>query len=43
MLDDLFGENRDVNFDDGGFVVIVKNEEDLKEFSQKCVELDIVI
>jgi hypothetical protein len=40
MLGEIFGEDRDVDFDDGGFVVVAKNKEDLKEFSQKCVELD---
>jgi hypothetical protein len=40
MLDDLFGKDRDVEFDDGGFVFIAENRDDLDYFSQNCVDLD---
>jgi hypothetical protein len=39
-LDDTFGAGRDVNFDDGGFVVIVENKDDLYSFAQNYVELE---
>ena len=40
MLDENFGEDRDVDYDDGGYVCIVENKEDLDYFAQNCVELD---
>jgi hypothetical protein len=39
-LDDTFGEDRDVEYDDGGFVCIVDSKEDLDYFTQNCVELE---
>jgi hypothetical protein len=39
-LDDTFGEDRDVEYDDGGFVCIAVNKEDLDYFAQNCVDLD---
>ena len=40
MLDETFGEDRDVDNDDGGVVFIVENEGDLHGFSKQYVELD---
>jgi hypothetical protein len=40
MLDENFGEDRDVDVDDGGFVVIAENREDLDYFAKNCVELE---
>ena len=40
MLDENFGEDRDVDFDDGGYVFIVESKEDLDYFAQNCVELE---
>lgn len=40
MLDENFGEDRDVDYDDGGYVVIAKSKEDLDYFDQNCVELE---
>ena len=40
MLDENFSEDRDVDFDDGGFVFIAENEEDLYYFAQNCVDLE---
>jgi hypothetical protein len=40
MLDDIFGKDRDIDFDDGGVVFIAKDKEDLTYFSQNCVELE---
>ena len=40
MLDENFGEDRDVDFDDGGYVVIAESKEDLDYFAQNCVELE---
>jgi hypothetical protein len=40
MLDELFEASRDVEFDDGGFVVIVENQEDLDYFAQNYAELE---
>jgi len=40
MLDELYGEDRDINFDDGGYVFIAENEADLTYFDQNCVELE---
>jgi hypothetical protein len=40
MLDEIFGEDRDVDFDDGGFIFIAESREDLEYFNQNCVELD---
>ena len=39
-LDDTFGEDREIDFDDGGFLFIAENKEDLDYFAQNCVELD---
>jgi hypothetical protein len=40
MLDELFEASRDVEFDDGGFVIIAESKEDLNWFAQNCVELE---
>ena len=40
MLDENFGEDRDVDFDDGGYVCVVENEKDLDYFAENCVELE---
>jgi len=40
MLDENFGEDRDIDSDDGGYVVIVENKEDLDYFAQNCAELE---
>jgi hypothetical protein len=40
MLDEIFGEDRDIDFDDGGYIFIAENREDLDYFDQNCVELD---
>ena len=39
-LDDTFGECRDVDDDDGGYVFIAENKDDLVFFAQNCVELE---
>jgi hypothetical protein len=39
-LDDTFGAERDVNFDDGGFVFVAENKSDLEYFAENCVELE---
>ena len=40
MLDEKFGDDRDVDEDDGGFVLVIESEEDLADFSAEYVELD---
>ena len=40
MLDENFGEYRDVESDDGGYVFIAEDKEDLDYFAQNCVELE---
>ena len=40
ILDENFGEDRDVDFDDGGYVFIAESKEDLDYFAQNCVELE---
>ena len=40
MLDEQFGEERNVENDDGGIVFIVLNEEDLTYFGQRYPDLD---
>lgn len=41
MLDDNFGDDRDIDEDDGGIVLVIENETDLADFCQKYdVELD---
>jgi hypothetical protein len=40
MLDENFGDDRDIDFDDGGFVFIAENQDDLDYFDQNCVELE---
>jgi hypothetical protein len=40
MLDEYFGKDRDVDFDDGGFLAIALDEEDLRYFAQTCVDLE---
>jgi hypothetical protein len=39
-LDEVFGAERNVDFEDGGFVVIAQSQEDLNWFAQTCVELE---
>jgi hypothetical protein len=39
-LDETFGKDREVDFDDGGYVVIAENREDLEYFAGNCVELE---
>ena len=39
-LDDTFGADREVDYDDGGYVFIAESKEDLDYFAQNCVELD---
>jgi hypothetical protein len=40
MLDETFGEDRDIDFEDGGFVFIAESREDLDYFNQNCVDLE---
>ena len=40
MLDEQFGANRDVKYDDGGFIFIALDDKDLSYFSEKYTELD---
>ena len=40
MLDENFGEDRDIDFDDGGYVFIAESKEDMDYFAQNCVELE---
>jgi hypothetical protein len=39
-LDETFGAERDIEFDDGGFIVIVQNKEDLDSFVENYVGLE---
>jgi hypothetical protein len=39
-LDETFGAERDIDFDDGGFITIAQNKEDLDYFAKNCVELE---
>jgi hypothetical protein len=39
-LDETFGKDREVDFDDGGYVCIVKSKDDLEYFARNHVELD---
>jgi hypothetical protein len=39
-LDEVFGTERDIDFDDGGFVCVAQNQEDLNCFAENCVELE---
>jgi hypothetical protein len=39
-LDDTFGAERDVEFDDGGYVCVAQNQEDIDYFDKNCVELE---
>ena len=43
MLDEHFGEDRDVDDDDGGFVFIAESKEDLDYFVHRCVGLPELI
>jgi hypothetical protein len=40
MLDQMFGDDRDIDMDDGGFVFIAEDQEDLEYFHQNCVNLE---
>ena len=40
MLDENFCGGRDVDEDDGGFVLVIESKEDLADFSAEYVELD---
>ncbi|MBR1436979.1 MAG: hypothetical protein IJ587_00450 [Synergistaceae bacterium] len=40
MLDDQFGAERNVEFDDGGFIFIALNNSDLTYFKKNYVELN---
>ena len=40
MLDSQFGDDRDVENDDGGFVFVAESEDDLDYFIKNCVELE---
>jgi hypothetical protein len=40
MLDEVYGADRDVDNNDGGFVLIVENVEDLSFVEQRYVRLD---
>ena len=40
MLDERFGNDRDINEDDGGIVLVAENKEDLEYFEKQYVELD---
>jgi hypothetical protein len=39
-LDETFGSERDVDYDDGGFVCVAENKDDLDYFAENCVELE---
>jgi hypothetical protein len=39
-LDDTFGAERDVEFDDGGYVCVALNQEDIDYFDKNCVALE---
>jgi hypothetical protein len=39
-LDNTFGPERDVDYDDGGFVFIAEDKNDLDYFAKNCVELE---
>jgi hypothetical protein len=39
-LDNTFGADREVDYDDGGYVFIAEDITDLKYFDQHCVELN---
>ena len=40
MLDERFGANRDVEFDEGGFIFIALNDKDLAYFKENYTELN---
>ena len=40
MLDEQFGAERDVEYDEGGFIVIAENNSDLSYFTKNYVELN---
>jgi hypothetical protein len=40
MLGQMFGDDRDIDMDDGGFVFIAEDQEDLEYFNQHCVNLE---
>ena len=40
MLDENFGDDRDIDQDDGGIVLVIENAEDLSDFSKNYVELE---
>ena len=40
MLDENFGDGRDVDEEDGGFVLVIENKEDLANFCKDYVEMD---
>lgn len=40
LLDDTFGAERDIDFEDGGFIVIAQTREDLDCFARDYVALD---
>ena len=40
MLDENFGDDRDVDQDDGGFVLVIENEGDLASF---CKDYDVAL
>jgi hypothetical protein len=43
MLDERFGEERDIDCDDGGYVFVAENQNDLEYFDANCVEPEIQI
>lgn len=40
LLDDTFGAERDIDFEDGGFIVIAQTREELDHFARDYVALD---
>ena len=40
MLDDEYGPDRDIDNDDGGFVLIVENVQDISDIGERYMKLD---
>ena len=39
ILESIYGKDRDIDKDDGGFILVVEDREDLKDFSSRYMDL----
>ena len=39
ILESVYGKDRDIDKDDGGFILVVEDREDLKHFSSRYIDL----